>query len=134
MKKRTENDLYVAISNYLRLQYPNTIFHFDSGSGAKMSIGMAVRQKRINPHRGYPDLFIAEAKGKFNGFFLEIKKEGTRLTNKKGQWATPHLKEQGEMIDKLQEAGYYAQFAVGFDNCKSQIDYYMNLQNFDNLF
>ena len=80
----TEYQLYKQIRDYLTLQYPDVIAHFDSGSGMKLTMGQAVRQKRINPKRGYPDLFIAEPRGCYHGLYLEIKKDGEKVFKKDG--------------------------------------------------
>ncbi len=59
----TESDLQIAIADYLRLQYPDVIFHSDYGSGAKLTPIQARKQNRQNGGlRGWPDLFIAEQK------------------------------------------------------------------------
>lgn len=57
----TEAQLQEQIAQYLRLQYPNVLFHSDFGSGIKMTKGQAIKQKRQNGGiRGWPDLFVAE--------------------------------------------------------------------------
>jgi hypothetical protein len=57
----SEADLHIQVADYLRLQYPGVLFHSDFGSGAKLTLGQAVRQKRLNGgRRAWPDLHIAE--------------------------------------------------------------------------
>lgn len=57
----SEADLQVQIADYLRLQYPNVMFHSDFGSGIKLTMGQAIKQKRQNGgRRAWPDMFIAE--------------------------------------------------------------------------
>lgn len=56
----TEAELQVAVADYLRLQYPDVIFHSDFGSGVKLTPGQAAKQKRQNGgRRAWPDLEIA---------------------------------------------------------------------------
>ena len=56
----TESELQVAVADYLRLRYPNVLFHSDFGSGIKLTKGQAIKQKRQNGgRRGWPDLFVA---------------------------------------------------------------------------
>lgn len=56
-----ESDLQVQVADYLRLRYPNVLFHSDFGSGIKLTQGQAMKQKRQNGgRRGWPDMFIAE--------------------------------------------------------------------------
>lgn len=148
----TEAQLQEQVADYLRLQYPDVLFHSDFGSGIKLTPGQAARQKRQNGgRRAWPDMFIAEVTicGDYHdwhrlkdwmevtkeisdeivdfhpGLFLELKKEGTRLTKKKGEWATDHIAEQAEVIERLRKCGYCAEFAVGFDEAKKIIDAYL---------
>ena len=122
----TESELQVAIADYLRLQYRNVLFHSDYGSGIKLTKGQAIKQKRQNGGlRGWPDMFIAEARNGQHGLFIELKKQGTRLKKRDGSWASTHLEEQNEMLNKLQAKGYAAYFAVGFEEAKQIIDDYL---------
>jgi hypothetical protein len=123
---RPEDKLAQQVADYLRLQYPNIIPHFDTGSGGTTSIGMALRNKRLNYKRGFPDLFIAEPRGSYFGLFIELK--ASHIMNKNGTMKkSDHLQEQLIMLNELTKKGYYAMFGVGFDSCKAIIDEYMNL-------
>lgn len=131
-----ESDLQMWLADYLRVQYPDVLFHSDFGSGVKLTPGQAVRQKRQNGgRRAWPDMFIAQPriiKGKtYHGLFIELKKEGTRLQKKNGEWATDHISEQAKMLDELKQRGYGATFAVGFDEVKSVIDEYLKEEHGD---
>ncbi len=99
-----ESDLQSQVADYLRLQYPNVMFHSDFGSGVRLTVGQALRQKRQNGgRRAWPDMFVAEPQidgddcGNIfecrSGLFLELKREGTRIKKKNGEWATGHIKE-----------------------------------------
>ena len=131
----TEAELQMQVADYLRLQYPNVIFHSDFGSGIKLTMGQAIKQKRQNGgRRAWPDMIIAEPELRrvndswdsvWHGLFIELKKEGTRLKKKDGEWASDHLKEQFELLDQLEFRGYAATFAVGFDETKKVIDDYL---------
>jgi hypothetical protein len=107
------------------MQYPYVLFHFDL-AGLNLSRAQAGMMKSIQGGRGWPDLFIAESRNIYKGFFLEIKAEGTKLYNKQSYPATPHLQEQEECLFALEDNEYYAQFGVGFDECKKLIDDYLN--------
>ncbi len=137
-----ESDLQVKVADYIRLKYPNVLFHSDFGSGIKMTKGQAIKQKRQNGgRRGWPDLFIAEPRelttfdvktnrdvptGKFyRGLFIELKKEGTRIRKKDGSPASKHIAEQDAMLKALWLRGYQTFFAVGFDEAKKIIDWYL---------
>ena len=125
-----EAKLHQSICDYIRLQYPKTLFNSDL-SGIKLTMGQAMKVKKLRSSRGFPDLMIFEARGDYNGFFLELKRDGEKLWKKNGDWKTEHLEEQADMIHKLVARGYYANFAIGFEDAKTQIDRYMKLSLFN---
>lgn len=125
-----ESDLQVQVADYLRLQYPDVLFHSDFGSGIKLTKGQAIKQKRQNGgRRGWPDMFIAEPRatkcGNKVGLFIELKKDGTRLWKKDGIPASDHIEEQARVLSELQMRGYEAKFAVGFEGARKIIDEYL---------
>lgn len=123
----TELELQAQVADYIRLQYPDVIFHSDFGSGIKLTMGQAIKQKRLNGgRRSWPDMFLAEPKGKYSGLFIELKREGTRIFKKDGALvADEHIREQFDMLHDLRRKGYAAEFACGFDEAKKLIDDYM---------
>lgn len=137
MRQNNEYQLCKQVATYLRLQYPKVLFHFDL-TGLNLSKAQAGMSKAIQHSKGWPDLFIAESRSEtiengdgsldgelFLGLFIELKAEGTKLKNKYGDYKTPHLTEQAEMIEKLRDVGYRAEFGIGFDNVKKIIDNYL---------
>lgn len=150
----SEADLQIQVADYLRLQYPDVMFHSDFGSGIKLTPGQAVKQKRQNGgRRAWPDMVIAESRclrcmfchnditipcirpnfiedecdgvNRYHGLYLELKKEGTRMKKKNGDWVNDHIAEQAEILERLRQRGYCAEFAVGFDEAKKMIDEYL---------
>lgn len=118
------------VAEYLQLQYPTTIYRFDLAADIKLSIGQAKRHKHLHPHRGYPDLFIAMPSRLYGqvwaGLFIELKADGKSPYKKDGTLRKDkHIDEQNQMIKRLNAAGYWATFGVGFDECKKIIDEYM---------
>ncbi len=122
---KAENHLSLQIAQYLNHQWPKVIYKFDTGAGQRMSIGMAVRNKKLNRWRGFPDLAILEPRGVLNGLFIELKTDGTKIFKKNNEYATPHIKEQAEMLEALRERGFSAHFGIGFENCISIINIYL---------
>lgn len=121
-----ESDIYFVIAKFMALKYPQVVWRFDFSAGMKMSFGQARKHKGMNPHRGYPDLFICQCKGGYGGLYLEIK--NVKIRKMDGQLlADKHLHEQAEMLLHLEKAGYRAEFAVGFKECVDKIDAYLNL-------
>jgi len=124
MRTNREYQICKDIALYMKLQYPNILYHFDL-AGLNLSIAQAGMSKAIQKGRGWPDLFIAESKAGYNGLFIEIKKEGFKTIKKDGTYVTPHIEEQAEMLQQLRGKGYCAYFGVGFDDCKILIDQYL---------
>ena len=136
----SEHQLYELIAQYMQIQYPDVIYRFDLAADLKLTAGQARKHKMLHPKRGYPDLFIAEPiitsyrdengmikltqTKNYSGIFIELKKKGTRLKKKNGEWASDHIAEQAEMLERLEFRGYRAMFAVGFDEAKKIIDLY----------
>ena len=122
----TESQIQEALADCLRLKYPDVLFHSDFGSGVKLTMGQAVRQKRLNGgRRAWPDLFIACPTKGLPGLLIELKKDGTRLKKKNGDWASDHIAEQAKVLYELRIAGYEAQFAVGYDEAVAIIENYL---------
>lgn len=137
----SEAILQEQVADYLRLQYPQVVFHSDTGSITRLTPRQGARRKRQNGgRRAWPDMFIAQASenvdskdwnnkvrewGFYFGLFLELKKDGTRLKKRNGEWASEHIAEQAEVMQKLREEGYKAVFAVGFEAAKKEIDDYL---------
>lgn len=75
-------------------------------------------------------MFIAFPNGKYHGFFLELKVEGTTIWKKNGELvADKHIRAQFKTLETLYNLGFAATFGVGFENCKKKIDNYFAMQN-----
>lgn len=122
----SEAEIQANIALCLRMQYPDVLFHSDYGSGIKLRPWQAkVQQMQNGGRRGWPDLFIAEPKDNYAGLMIELKKDGTRLKKKNGEWASDHIREQAEVLEQLREKGYRAEFAVGYKEAIELIDDYL---------
>jgi hypothetical protein len=128
MKQRPsrESDIYTALARYLTLKHPDVLFRFDFSAGTKMTMGQARVHKSMNPHRGYPDLFICRPSNGFAGLFIEIKQQGVKVAKLDGSpLANEHLTEQAQIIEQLKREGYYATFACGLMECIEIIEKYL---------
>ena len=141
----TELELQAQVADYIRLQYPSVIFHSDFGSGIKLTMGQAIKQKRLNGgRRAWPDMLLAEPMARkidlskdspfdkatklvmYAGLFIELKREGTRIFKKDGALvADEHIREQFDMLHDLRRKGYAAEFACGHEEAVALIDSYM---------
>lgn len=136
-----EQTLHLHVAEYLKWQYPNVIFRTDYAAGLKLTKRQAGQHKALQSGRAYPDLFIAAVippetgGGKlsitrphpgYSGLYIELKAEGETLQRKNGNWASRHIAEQAATLAQLTAAGYYATFAVGFNQAKQLIDWYLS--------
>lgn len=123
-----ESILQEQVCSWLRLQYPDILFHSDYGSGLKMNMANAILQKRLQKVRAWPDLFIAEPRGHYAGLFIELKKLTSSELLRSGEVGnTAHIREQREVLEMLEGRGYKAVFSVGFDNTIELIKNYLIL-------
>lgn len=135
---KKEELLHLKVCDYLRKNYPDVLFRTDFSSGMKMSPWKAAKHKKFQKSRAWPDLFIAESgvvkfkEGNLivnlrkNGMFLELKADGVKLYKKDGTLRkNKHIEEQAEMLEKLRNGNYYAEFAIGYKDAIEQIHEYL---------
>jgi len=71
--------------------------------------------KRQGVRRGFPDLILPVAKGKYHGLFIELKRlKGGHVESLQRDWA-----------DSLKAQGYYHAFCYGFEQAKSVLERYL---------
>lgn len=125
-----EEDLYEQLARYLNLKHPRVPYHFDLSGLWTPSHRLRNLYGRLNA-RAWPDLFIAKpvflerTVNVAHGMFVELKREGTKLKKRNGDWASAHIEEQADVLDKLAAQGYIAQFAVGYDEAVELIESYL---------
>lgn len=134
-----ESSVYRQVAQWLKSEHPKLIYRWDASADMKLTLGQAVRLKSLQMvDRGYPDLFLAFTyrvfcqetfyhEIRYAGAYFEIKKDGEKLYKKDG--ITPineHVSEQMAMLNRLQENGYYTDFAFGFEDTKTKITNYLS--------
>ena len=121
--KHQEYNLQKAVCNYLNLQY-HEVLYISTGTSLKLTMNQAVRNKAIqNDGFKCPDLLILKPVYPWHGLFIELKTDNIFRQN--GNFKSEHIKAQYETIKKLNELGYSAMFAIGFDQAKEIIDGYL---------
>ena len=124
-KGQLEYYIQCHIAAYLRDVYPDIVFRSDLG-GIKLTMGQAVKVKRVQGDRAFPDMFICAARNDRHGLFGEIKVDADEVYTKKGELRQDkHIREQFEMLLRLRQAGYEADFWLGLDDAKAKIDRYL---------
>lgn len=131
---RKEENMQVAFSSYIKLQYPDVIFTAES-SGIRVTMGIAVKMKKQRCAGKLPDFLCLEPRGEFHGLILELKhadnspfkKDGSLKSDIDKKTGLCSIKEQARMLDRLKKKGYCTQFVVGLTEAKDVFDWYMKL-------
>lgn len=123
MRASKEYNLYRELAGHLRKYYPLVRYHFDQ-AGLNLSKAQCGQLKAIQHSKGFPDLTIINPNGGI--LFLELKAEGNNVFKKNGEFISDdHVAEQAQWITALQQAGYDAHFAVGFDQAQNYINNFL---------
>ncbi len=108
----SEERLQAEVVRYIGYKYPKALYCASAG-GIYTTPRQAFKMKRTGYKKGFPDLFIYEARNSYFGLALEIKTDKGRATSHQKQW-----------IKALTDRGYKAVVAKGFDNIIKEIDEY----------
>ena len=120
-----EEAVHIAICDYIRVKYPYAIFTSES-SGIRVFWKQAKALKRMRSSAGLPDIMIFEPRKSYYGLFLEVKREEFAVYKKDGGLVSnAHIQEQENILHRLKQRGYMAEFVRGFDDAKALIDYYL---------
>ena len=87
----------------------------------------AVLQKKMQKLRAWPDLFLPEPRGTFSGLFIELKSAISSEVLRDGTVGNgEHVREQREVLAMLEQRGFRADFAVGFEGAQNLINDYLS--------
>ena len=144
---KKEAKIQLALCDKIKKDYPDIIFSCDLASGMKLPIHIAGLHKRMRSSRGHCDFFAAEPVYNgdvvYSGFFLELKKDRNEVYNKNGTFKKKlikvkkdgvvveeydHIQEQWDMILKLREKGYFADFGMGLEDCIEKWEKYLSMK------
>ena len=114
-----------ALIRWFRANYPQLSLNlFSIPNGANFSaaapakrFGQINKLKAEGMQKGVPDLFLAFPCNGFAGLFIELKDEGKTLCSLS--------KEQADYLELLNDCGYCAVWAAGFDIAKAAIETYL---------
>ena len=111
----SEERLQSEVVKYIQLQYPKVKYCASLGGQYQPFQSQRNRARRTGYSKGFPDLFIYEARNGYNGLALEIKTIKGRAT-----------KEQKEWIAALQKRNYKAEICKGLPAILQLIDDYLS--------
>ena len=117
LRSRSEADEQAEVMQWLRLKYPDVPV-FVSCQGMKVSAAAAMKLKRLGYQAGSPDFFIVAPRGKWHGFFCEMKRsKGGHTQDNQTAW-----------LNKAEAQGYFTAVCAGADNAEFVIQKYMDLK------
>ena len=107
-----------------QVQLPELALLNGSLNGIRLTIGNAVKAKRIGMKKGYPDLFLPVARGGYFGLYIELKPKWRGI--KKRQRPKP-TKEQVWWLQELAKQGYSCHHVNGYEAAISVIEQYLTM-------
>ena len=126
--KKEEEQIHQMVCQWLDMQYPLVLYRSDGG-GLRLPIGLAVKFKKIQYCKAWPDLFIAHPSNGFHGMFIEIKKDANEVFKKDGGMRkNKHITDQAFVLNELFDLGYYAVFGLGFYDIIAKIGGYLGVK------
>ena len=109
------------ICQWLAIQYPNLLWWHTPNESKKTPFERFLFSV-MGGKKGVSDFIIIEPRGMYSGLAIELKAKGTKVFKKNGECYYP---EQHIFLKKMQEKGFFATFAIGFDSAKNIIENYL---------
>lgn len=134
MLRVPEENLQACLVAYISEKYPDAIFLGNVASGVELGWKKAIRQKTQGNRKDWPDIFIANRHGGYSGCFLELKKMGTAIEKADSTPSSEHIRCQLTMLQLLRDEGYYSFMAVGWNEARAIVDWYINSRDDENVF
>jgi hypothetical protein len=116
----SEQATLIEWANIFAVKYPELKRLAAIPNGGSRNKAEAANLKKQGVKKGFPDLQLPVASGKYHGLFIEMKRI-------KGGKISP---EQQDWLDFLNENGYFAVVCYGFQEAKNTIESYLNLGDF----
>lgn len=124
---RAEDILHEQVCTWLKWQHPGLIFTFDP-AGIRMTMGQARRYVKLKSPHKMPDIHIVEPRGQYHGCYIELKAQGCSPFKADGTLKkNDHTLQQADTIERLRKKGYFAQFAVGYDEAIELLTHYLDI-------
>lgn len=110
--KYEESMIQQMVVAYIKNRYPEIILTCAPAYASNVKQGK--RNKSMGLCKGWPDLFIAYPSKGYNGLFIELKTATGKLS-----------KIQKELLEKLNDVGYRAVVAYGYDDAIHLVKKYL---------
>jgi len=122
-----EWQLQMNVVEYVHRQYPDALITGDALAGlTDLGPILGAKAKKMGKVASWPDLTIHELRHGYVSMDIELKKEGEQLYRLDGEmYAKEHIRNQAKMHELLRQRNHFVCFAVGLDEAKQFIDWYL---------
>lgn len=104
------------------------VFYNDWAAGAYLSEGQNKSRAAMACRKGWVDVFIAEPRDGFHGYFLELKKEGVKTHKKDGTLvAEKQIQKEAAFLALMESKGYKVDFAIGKEDAQRKAFEYLGI-------
>jgi len=100
----------------VRGKYPELRLLYHVPNERKCSAAEGENLKRAGVKRGVPDLFLPVARGRYHGFYIEMKAETGKESLDQAWWR-----------EELTAQGYFSTVCHGFESAIKVLEWYINL-------
>lgn len=121
---KPEDKTQMAILDYCKLAYPElyaSVIKIHNEGQRSRSTNRIL--PRLGMRAGASDLFFALPTKYYAGLWMEIKKDGWKITTAQKE----HVQRQLDFINQMQQNGYMARMVVGIDEGIKLLNDYMSL-------
>jgi len=116
-----ETKVQIAIVKYIKLQYSFAKnFIIMIGNEGNRTPQGHILAKKMGMRVGASDLFICWPTSEYYGLWLEVKKDGWKMTQSNKE----HTERQIDFLNQVYQAGYQGKIGVGIDECIKIVDEY----------
>lgn len=112
-----ENSIQIALIEWAWLKHKVTLKASLNELAGRLSEGQKIYWCKMGLRPGWPDLEMPEARGKYFGFYVELKRKGKKPTEEQLFW-----------LDYLAQRGYYTCWYDNFDDAARKIEMYLALE------
>lgn len=112
--KHLEQDIQMAVVQWMRLQFPNLLFSISPG-GLLTSGKVGNKANKLGYQKGVPDIMVFKANSKWHGLLIELKTPTGIISN-----------EQKKYLAELMRLNYFAVVCRSFEEAKNTVEFYFS--------
>lgn len=112
-----ENSTQMALIQWAWLKYKVTMIAYPNELAGRLGKGQKIYWAKMGMRYGHPDLFLAEPRGKYHGFYVELKRKGEVPREEQLYW-----------LDYLAQRGYCTCWHDNLDDAMKAVEQYLSLE------